>query len=231
MLAHDILKTMNIEEAKKSLQEDGCYLIENAFEKSFCDRVISFIENHKADEKTEYLYQGTEVRIWDSQRRDPELGSYFDFSNRLVQPFLENGAAPSTLLAIRNHALGSHQRDLALGRWHIDSFREQIKLFLFLNDTRVESGAFEFIPKTHHPIFKWKMICTGHYFRPRDFISGKRAYQRFDESFMEEMFAKGYCPKPVICRAGTLMIVNTSAIHRARPCYEGSRYALTTYYL
>ena len=44
------------------------------------------------------------------------------------------------------------------------------------------------------------------------------------------MSAKGYRPVSVICKAGTMMVADTSAIHRARPCLEGSRYALTTYY-
>ena len=34
----------------------------------------------------------------------------------------------------------------------------------------------------------------------------------------------------VFCGPGTAVVVDTSAIHRARPCIEGTRYALTAYF-
>jgi hypothetical protein len=34
----------------------------------------------------------------------------------------------------------------------------------------------------------------------------------------------------MLCDEGSVVIVNTSAIHRARPCFEAGRYALTSYY-
>lgn len=231
MTQKDLLSTVNVDEVKTILRNEGCYLIENAFDRAFCDRMIEFIENHRPDEKTEFNYEGTEVRIWDSQKRHPELETYFNFSNRFMQPFLQNGVSPTTLLAIRNQSIANQEKKLAAGRWHIDSFRQQIKLFLFLNDTQTESGAFEFIPKTHRPAFKLKMLCFGYYIKPKDFLTGKRSYQKFDESFLNKIISRGHSPQPVVCKAGTLMIVDTSAIHRARPCYQGSRYALTTYYV
>ncbi len=92
------------------------------------------------------------------------------------------------------------------------------------------SGAFEFLPRSHRERFKYMQLLKGNYVTPADLFHKRRAYQKLDEDLVRDLAERGYRAKPVICRAGTVMVVDTSAIHRARPCLKGSRYALTTYY-
>ena len=46
------------------------------------------------------------------------------------------------------------------GRWHLDSFNNQYKVFCFLKDVKNKNGALEVIPRTHRLLFK---ITNGLY--------------------------------------------------------------------
>jgi hypothetical protein len=120
------------------------------------------------------------------------------------------------------------------GRWHIDSWRPQHKVFLFLNDTTEDSGPFEFILNTNRRGFRLRKALTpGYFFNFRElFRSGvSRPYQSIDDRKIEALIEEGYRAHPIIVKAGTVMIANPSyLIHRARPCTRGKRYALTAYY-
>ena len=74
------------------------------------------------------------------------------------------------------------------------------------------------------------MALKGNYFKPRDIFGGTRTYAKLPDPLIDQLATRGYRSQPVLVSAGTVMIVDTSAIHRARPCRAGSRYALTAYY-
>jgi hypothetical protein len=192
--------------------------------------MIEWMDSDVAAEGGERNYGDSELRIWDSQRKNPLLDRFHDESNVFMSCVLNSDMEAYTLLAIRNRAIPRDASQHQLGRWHIDSFRPQFKTFLFLVDVEDSTGPFEFIPRTHAPGFKRKMAMTGSYFRPSDFFTGKRAYAQIPDARVERLATDGYAPRAAVCRAGTVMIADTSAIHRARPCFEGTRYALTTYY-
>ncbi len=104
-------------------------------------------------------------------------------------------------------------------------------MFLFLSDTTEASGPFEFLPRTQQTAFKMKMLLRGTYIRPGDIVGkGTRTYSSLDDAWVSGLAQQGYTPMPVLCPSGTIMVVDSSAIHRARPCRDGSRYALTAYY-
>jgi Phytanoyl-CoA dioxygenase (PhyH) len=229
-----LLRLENVRGARRALGTDGYFTIEDAYPVSLCREVIDIIDSHvpdAPDQRSEVKYAGTELRIWDAQKRHALLQGFYDQCNVFTAAMTGMDVEADTLLAIRNRTLGSSDQKSRLGRWHIDSFRRQLKVFLFLTDTTEESGPFEFVPRTHAAGFKAQMLARGIYFRPSDFLSrkGARAYQRIDESVVEGLSKSGFVPMPFLCKAGTALVVDTSSIHRARPCSAGARYALTTY--
>ena len=226
-----LFESLNLDRARLSLQNQGFFLIENAFDESFCQDVVQFIDSYSTSNDTEINYAGSELRIWDSHQKSALLGHFFQACNQSLPTLLKSQVKPKTLLAIRNKAIDSKASQLQLGRWHLDSFFNQIKIFLFLSNTSEQSGPFEFIPRSHRFPFKLGMLCKGKYIKPMDLLKRKRGYAAFEDSFIDHLSNEGYPAKAVLCSAGTLMVVNTSAIHRARPCLQGSRYALTAYYL
>jgi len=221
----------NILGARRALTANGFFTIQDAFPASVCREFIDIIDAHVPDQRTDVNYSGTELRIWDAQKRHSLLNEFYDQCNVFTAAMTKMDAEAITLLAIRNRALEESDRKSRLGRWHLDSFRRQLKVFLFLTDTTEESGPFEFVPGTHVAQFKLQMLARGLYIRPADLLSrkGERAYQRIDESVVEGLSKSGFASVPFLCKAGTALVIDTSAIHRARPCTAGARYALTTY--
>lgn len=230
-LAKNIFDSLDTQEVRSAVNKKGYYLPEMRLSSAFCEEAINFIDSFSANSQTEINYGGSECRVWDCQSKSPLLKDFFDDCCNWISTFSSGKNMPKTLLGIRNAALPEKAEQLTRGRWHIDSFRNQIKIFLFLTDTTEESGPFEFIPGSHQNFFKLRMICRGAYFKPSDFFNKQgRAYQRIDDKIISRLSKKGFNSKPVIVKQGTMLIVDTSSIHRARPCLKGNRYALTAYY-
>lgn len=227
----NLLRLENIRGARRALKTSGYFTIEDAYPASFCREVIDVIDSHVPDQRTEVNYAGTELRIWDAQKHHALLQDFYDHCNVFTAALTGMDVEADTLLAIRNRTLDASDQKSRLGRWHIDSFRRQLKVFLFLTDTTEQSGPFEFVPRTHAARLKAQMLARGVYFRPGDLLSrtGARAYARIDEAVVEGLSKSGFAPMPFLCKAGTALVVDTSSIHRARPCSAGARYALTTY--
>lgn len=215
---------------KKSLKKDGYLLFNQAYPQDFCNSIIQFIDKYQKTYNIEKNYSETELRIWSAQNEHPLLSRFFEESNHMMSSILDSPIVGNTLLAIRNNPLNIDDDSSRIRRWHIDSFATQYKIFLFLSDTTELSGPFEFIQNTHRKLFKFKMLCQGSYFKFSQLKNDKRSYQHLREELIEKLIASGYCPKPILCKAGTLLIVNTSSIHRARPCIQDQRYALTSYF-
>jgi len=230
MRSQSFLDDRNTGLAHSAVRDHGCFLVENAVSPEFCEQVIRLIDGYKTDKKTEVHYAGTELRIWDAQDTGPDLGRFYETCHETVARISGKSVRPKTLLAIRNLAIDPGARDLQTGRWHLDSFFSQYKIFLFLTDTTEQSGPFEFIPGTQSPWFKLRMLSQGICFRPSNLVDRQRAYQKIDDRYVERLTRKGRKPQPLLCKAGTVAIADTSLIHRARPCFGGSRYALTAYY-
>lgn len=223
-----LIDSNDINSKRKEFEDKGVILIPNAFDLDFCEKTKSFIDSWSGDK--DLLYNGTETRIWDAQKKDVSLNMFFEICHQTTRALFQKKPDPYTLLAIQNLSLKKEDVNSQMGRWHLDSFCKQVKIFLFLTDTSEESGPFEFIPGSHNPSFKFKNLLSGKYFSLSDIFNKTRAYQSLNEGWIEKLSKNGMPSQPVICKAGTAMIVNTSAIHRARPCKQGPRYALTAYY-
>ncbi len=222
-------------DAKKAMKKDCYFLMPNIYSKEFCEEIKSNIDNINSNVGVEINYGGTETRIWSAQKRFDAVKRFFDESNKFVSAVLEEDHIAGTVLAIKNNPLPIEDQKNKIGRWHADSFNSQEKVFLFLSDTTETSGPLEFIPNTHKTLFRLrKAFEPGFFFNHMHFFTKKgnlRQYQSIPDSKVSPLFNKGYNSKPVLVKAGTVLLIDTAKlIHRARPCIEGERYALTAYY-
>ena len=215
---------------KKELKEHGYLIFRQAYSLDYCNSIIQFIDQYKKTDNIEINYAGTELRIWNLQNENQLLSQFFDDSNKIISSIFGKSILGEKLLAIRNKSLSPDDYLSRNRRWHIDSFSTLYKIFLFLTDTTESSGPFEFIPNTHKKLFKLKMLSQGYYFKFSQLGKSARLYQNLNDDVIERIKIKGYHPKSILCNAGTLLVVNTSSIHRARPCNQHHRYALTTYF-
>lgn len=108
------------------------------------------------------------------------------------------------------------------GGWHRDSLnRRQLKFILYLSDVNLNTGCFQYIENTHS---LWQKLKINNKLN-----KGMNAY-RYTEEDISRLIDNGYKVKDLTGKAGTLIIVETSGIHRGRPLVKGGeRYAATNY--
>jgi hypothetical protein len=107
--------------------------------------------------------------------------------------------------------------------WHRDAYGFQFKSILYLSDAGEDSGAFEFLEGSHK---RWRaLVDTAIANLPRAPVS-----RYADEAINALTGYPGFSVKCCSGKAGTLLLANTSCIHRGRPLSAGVRYALTNYY-
>jgi hypothetical protein len=224
-----------VSEAKLAMKRDNYFLISDAYSKEFCERIKMDIDQVSSGPGIEINYAGTETRIWSAQKRFNNVKRFFNESNEFLSSVLNEDMIAGSVLAIKNTPLPEGDQKNIIGRWHADSFTRQEKVFLFLSDTTEESGPLEFIPNTHKTLFRLrKALEPGFFFNHLNIFSKKdnfRQYQSIPDGKIKSLLNKGYKAKPVLVKAGTILLIDTAKlIHRARPCKEGERYALTSYY-
>lgn len=213
---------------RKSVDASGLCTLDAQFDDAYCAAVKAFIDKFPSEE-AEVNYDGTELRIWRAHERDGGVARFREFADNLLSRCFGKRVRSRDVLAIRNLPVPQTDK-LTAGRWHLDSLREQVKVFLFLTDVTERSGPLEVLPGSHRAGFKLRGIVAGHLVHPKDFLGTSRRYQKLDDAWVEDSASRSGGPHPILCRAGTAAVVNTSAVHRARPCLENSRYALTAYY-
>lgn len=106
--------------------------------------------------------------------------------------------------------------------WHRDAFFSQYKAMVYLTDVSERNGPFELLPGSH----SLSSIVLG-------IKRGVLAYMQnriSDEEVERLEKVLGTARKTFTASAGTLIIFNSSTVHRGRPIEQGERLALTNYY-
>lgn len=110
------------------------------------------------------------------------------------------------------------------GGWHRDAVHEQqFKAILYLSDVGPDNGGFEYLINTHRKSSVYKTILSNDIGFAQD---------KFSEEEMKEILedhGETYQRKTITGPAGTLILADTSGIHRGSPIADGSRYAITQY--
>lgn len=106
--------------------------------------------------------------------------------------------------------------------WHRDAFGAQFKAIIYLSDVTEKNGPFEIIPKSHKLISIMKLVGSG-------FLKFKQ--NRISDGEMLNVQSKIEKSVQVCGKAGTVIIFNSTTIHRGHPILSGKRIAATNYYL
>jgi hypothetical protein len=126
------------------------------------------------------------------------------------------GTLAARLTAIQGN-LGSGQG------WHRDALHFQYKAMVYLSDVGLENGPFQLLEGSHRP---WNLLV--------DTIRGKLVDEPRDRITPEQVARiAGPAQKRLrtfTAKAGTLIVFDSSTIHRGSPIRSGTRYALTNYY-
>ena len=206
--------------SKKNLRSSGFHIYKNLLSQEICSKAMSDINCHINNNEVEENYSSSEFRIWESESKLELCSQFKKFSDNLYNEIF-NSEVDSTILAIKNTAVIEDAQTKS--RWHADSFSNQFKLFLFLSDVSIDNGPLEYVIGSKDVLYKFKNL--NDYFNFKGFFKNTlRSYSEIQDNFLEDKI------ESFTLNQGSFLIVNTSAVHRAKPCIAGERYALTAYF-
>lgn len=201
--------------------EFGYIAVENFLSSEECGELIREVEEKLESHSTS---------VWcDEHRSDNRLYGIDSVSDKISKLFRKqelvdlfswyygrNDYSAFTLGA----KLIPHKNNLGSGGgWHRDSVACQLKVIIYLTDVSRESGPFELIPKSH----KLKSFLCNLFFYRIWLMKN-----RFDNDEIS-LITNEKAITTVEGKKGSLLIVDTSSIHRGRPIVAGERLALTHY--
>lgn len=210
----------------EEIRKNGIYVLTDYYSQEECDKIIGEIDR---------LVQGSEAHIWqDEAQSDTRIYGSHLYSEAIFKfhsdPFLkEIGERYLKSELINSHTLGAKLIPKADnlgsgGGWHRDSvYKKQYKSIVYLTDVGDENGPFQYVTGSHDKSTIYSSIKK----------SGFKAHQnRITNDQVEEFIAK--CPdlesRIYTATRGTVILVDTSGIHRGMPIQSGERYALTNYF-
>lgn len=205
------------------VEADGICIVENFWSEETCararievDRVIvqypKYVNrNARADQRVYGANNASELIA--TFANDPVLAS-------VASAYNHKPTRTAFTLAARMPASRDNQGS---GEgWHRDAFFRQFKAILYLSDVGPNNGPFQMIRDSHR---RQRVLS--------DMRAGYLNYMqyRLTNPKIEQIIADEPARKiTYTARAGTLILVDTSMLHRGQPIKEGTRYALTNYY-
>ncbi|MBL8954855.1 MAG: phytanoyl-CoA dioxygenase family protein [Myxococcaceae bacterium] len=208
-----------------SLKSDGFAMLPSFYTAAECEQVIAEVR-HVFETRAPRLWRskdGADTRAFAAEtvsarirrfNRDPLL-------LRLGEKYLHETLEPFFTMA--GHLRPTDGNLGSGGGWHRDTAAEhQFKALVYLTDTTEQTGAFQYVPGSHRLRSLVRGIVTaGAHF----------GQHRFEDAEVARICAAaGTEPRTFAGAAGTLLLVDSSGIHRGMPIATGERYALTTYY-
>lgn len=222
--AQDIETKEIVEKAVKSIQEKGFYAIENFFDAEDVEQLSNSLKN-AIDNNQRYIHPSTpyDKRIHGIEHLDShfEIFSKHPLLLEIANIYLQEEAKVAfTLGAILE---SSTDNPGSGGGWHRDNFTRQFKTMVYLSDVVSSHGPFQIIEKSHHLIQSIK----DNYVTQQPYNNA-----RFTNNAINLLLNKTGKKRlhTLTAKAGTVLLFDSSSIHRGAPIQQGVRLALTNYF-
>lgn len=204
------------------LGRDGVAVVPGHLPRERCEALRAEVDRlHEAESAR--VHRRGDARLYGAERASPMVREFHADAALLALarawrgPDVVNGM---TLAAALVHRPGV--RASSGPGWHRDGWFRQVKAFVFLTDVSDANGPLQVIAGSHRAAVRARdMQRHGQRFKQYGFEDGE-----IDRLLAAEPGRLVTATGP----AGTLVVADTSAIHRGRPIEAGCRYALTNYY-
>ena len=209
-----------------SMRKSGYAKIPNFLSKTDCSKLIETIDKFIKDNPNYIWKDGTnsDNRIFGAENisinTKKALENFINFSQEIGEHYIQQKIGLFMVMANRtvfkNNNMGSG------AGWHKDSYSKQFKSILYLNDVNSSNGPFQIIKGSNKDFFMLKLFFK---------LKNKFPNTRFSDQEIS-LILKNENNKitELTADAGTLLLVDTSFIHRGKPIENNSRYALTNYF-
>ena len=203
------------------VKKNGYVIIPNFFNKEQCQKCVDDIDDICKNNKT-FVQKQEDLRVFGAEELSKNIKTFFDdsFLNKLARAYNGVPTCCAFTLAGRIETIGKDAQYGSGGPWHRDSYFRQFKSLIYLNDVDENNGPFQLIHKSHKTKNHDQKIAK---------------LEHMQSSFLQEKVDKIIYNDPnrlktLIGKAGTLVLIDTSIIHRGIPVKNGIRYALTNYF-
>jgi len=203
------------------VKKNGYVVIPDFFNKEQCENCIEDIDNIFKNNK-KFVQKQEDLRVFGAEELSKNIKIFFDDSllNKLARTY--NGVPTCCAFTLAGR-IESTDKDVKYGSggpWHRDSYFRQFKSLIYLNDVDENNGPFQLIHQSHETKDNDRKIAE---------------LEHMQSSFLQEKVDKIIENDPdrlktLTGKAGTLVLVDTSIIHRGIPVKNGIRYALTNYF-
>jgi hypothetical protein len=160
-----------------------------------------------------------DTRFWDVSDDNSKI--FKDF--RLLaekQSYTELGRKFKYTILMVNHITAEDSPEGSGGGWHVDSIRNQYKLFMYLTDCNDKSlGPLTLLTSEN----KWK----DKFYILKNYLKGNKF--RLSNNDVEKLECLGFHQKSILANSLTPFFVNTSFIHRGAKIEKGERMLVTAY--
>lgn len=204
-----------------ALNKDGYCILPDFFSENICSMLVQCFDEREPL-----------AAIFDSDRRIFGMERLSDLHQHLFADSLflksigdAHIGAPQIFIATMAAKLYAAPDKLGSGGgWHRDSFLPQFKAICYLTDVSENNGPFEYVPASHRLSNKLGFELKA---STRRCANSPRYSQ---DSIDEYCRLMGVESEVFVAKKGTVILCDTSGLHRGRPIMEGIRYAITNYY-
>lgn len=212
----------DLREIANSLNTQGYHVIPRFIDNKECENLRSVYNALSEDKSTKVWsdHLGADKRIYGIDNISAEFKALFekpllqDLTKYYISSNTANMVLCNKITAVDNN-LGSG------GGWHRDSInRRQLKFIVYLTDSDAQTGCFEYSPGSQH-------ISSKH--NINKLLNRNASEYRYSDRDIEKLKEENIQFKNLEGKAGDLIIVDVSGIHRGRPIEKNERYACTHY--
>ena len=219
LMSSKIVFNRNLE---KQLRRNGYFVIKDFINEEQCDNYRRLIDRHLDNTQAWRDEYGSDVRIFGIENLEDSFKEIFNRNHlgNIYKKYVSKNSLYQTLMAAKMsfspYNLGSG------GGWHRDTVNQrQLKFILYLSDVDHNNGGFQYVDQSHLINMKIRAgrVLGGAYLKQR--------YTTEDVSTVVDVLGLRVVDfkEPM----GTLIVADTSGLHRGMPMENGIRYAVTSY--
>ena len=209
-----------------SLRKNGYVIIPNFFSKTECSKLIDTIDKFIMD-NPKYIWKDdtdSDNRIFGAENisinTKKALENFINYSQKIGEHYLKHKIGLFMVMA--NRTVFKDKNMGSGAGWHKDSYSKQFKSILYLNDVNPSNGPFQLIKNSNKNFFMIKLFLK---------LKNKFPSTRFShDDILTILNNEKNKIIELTAKAGTLILVDTSFLHRGKPIENSSRYALTNYF-
>jgi len=214
-----------VDDMASVIRKQGFVVLEDYYTDEKCDAIRKDMDRLHEVNKEKIFVDPTSAdkRMFGANLHSELINDFWEdpFLNKIRDYYYQTTDFVGCTLAARIDAV---KDNIGSGAgWHRDTiYGTQLKAILYLSDVDEGQGPFQYLSQTHN--YSSKLDAIKH--------CGIRFNQnRLDDDIVNKLLEKD--PYELItftAKKGTLLLVDTTGIHRGKPLTDKFRYALTNYW-